>query len=64
MLSYMRARHKNTQNTLICTHFVDFEDDQFTCKVAHTLEETESLIEAGFDYVTDMDGFKLFRKRK
>jgi hypothetical protein len=26
--------------------------------------EYEKLIESGFDYVTEMDGIKLFRKRK
>ncbi|MGC9345653.1 MAG: hypothetical protein ACP5ER_02515 [Candidatus Bathyarchaeales archaeon] len=57
-------RHKSIQNTLIYTHLVNFKDDQFTCKIARTLKEAESLIEAGFDYVTDMDGVKLFRKRK
>jgi integrase len=56
--------HKSIQSTLIYTHLVNFEDDQFTCRVARTLKEAEDLIEAGFDYVTDMDDAKLFRKRK
>jgi len=43
---------------------IDFEDDQFTRRIALTLQETENVIETGFDYVTDMDGAKLFRKRK
>lgn len=34
------------------------------CRTAKTLEEVKELIESGFEYVTDMDGFKLFRKRK
>ena len=56
--------HKKLENTLIYTQLVDFEDDEFTCKVAKTLEEASQLIEAGFDYVTEFDGYKLFRKRK
>ena len=36
----------------------------YTCKVAKTLEEVTALIEAGFEYVTEMGGAKLFRKRK
>jgi len=28
------------------------------------LEEAKELIEAGFKYVCEMDGYKLFRKRK
>jgi hypothetical protein len=38
--------------------------DDFTCKVARSVDEAKELVEDGFDYVTDMDGLKLFRKRK
>ena len=38
--------------------------DDFTVKVAITLDEACKLLEVGFDYVTEMDGKKLFRKRK
>jgi len=50
--------------TLGSQALVNFEDDQFTCRAAQTLQEAQELIEAGFDYVADMDGVKLFRKRK
>jgi len=44
---------------------VNFESrDEFTYRTAMTLKKAKDLIEAGFEYVTDMDGFKLFRKRK
>ncbi len=33
-------------------------------KVAETLEEACELVEAGFEFVTDMEGKKIFRKRK
>jgi len=29
-----------------------------------TIEEAKQLIETGFEYVCDMEGIKLFRKRK
>jgi hypothetical protein len=32
--------------------------------MAKTAEECKALIEAGFEYVSDCDGFKLFKKRK
>jgi hypothetical protein len=35
-----------------------------TCKVAETIEEAREFIESGFEFVTDMDAKKLFRKRK
>jgi len=56
--------HKNIQNTLIYTHLMNFKDDEFTSKVAKTLKEACELVEAGFEYITEMDGAKIFRKRK
>ena len=56
--------HVNIQNTLVYTHLVHFENDNFICKTASSLEEATSLIESGFDYVTEMDDFKIFRKPK
>jgi integrase/predicted RNA-binding Zn-ribbon protein involved in translation (DUF1610 family) len=56
--------HKNIQNTLVYTHLVDFKDNEYVCKAAWTLEEAQRLIEAGFEYVCEFEGAKLFRKRK
>ena len=56
--------HKKIENTLIYTHLIHFESDQYSCKIAKTLEEASALIEAGFEYVTEMDGVKLFKIRK
>ena len=56
--------HRRIENTLIYTHLVNFGSDKFTCKVAHNIDEAKTLIESGFEYVTDIDGVKLFRKRK
>lgn len=38
--------------------------EEFSCRVANTLDDAKGLSEAGFDIVTDMDDKKLFRKRK
>jgi integrase len=56
--------HRNLKNTLIYTHLVNFKLDEFTVRVAETIKEACKLVEAGFEYVTDMEGKKLFRKRK
>ncbi len=56
--------HKSIKNTLVYTHLVDFGSDEFVCKVARTVEDAKQLVENGFEYVTDADGMKLFRKRK
>jgi len=39
-------------------------NDEFTARLAKNLEQACELVEAGFEYVTDMDSFKIFRKRK
>jgi hypothetical protein len=57
-------RHRSIDNTLIYTQLISFENDDFHVKVAKTLKEDKELIEAGFEYVTERDGLKIYRKRK
>ena len=58
--------HKSIKNTLVYTHLVNFETDDFSSRVAKTVGEACTLVEAGFEYVTGEydDGGKIFRKRK
>jgi integrase len=57
--------HRKIETTLIYTQLLQFDkDDNYTCKIAQTVEQATDLIENGFEYVTEMDGLKLFRKRK
>ena len=56
--------HRSISSTMKYTHLVPFTDDEYVCKVARTVEEAKNLVEDGFDYVTDFDGMKLFKKRK
>jgi integrase len=56
--------HKNIKNTLVYTQLVTFEDDDYTCKAAATVKDATELIEAGYEYVCDIESVKLFRKRK
>jgi len=56
--------HRNIRNTLVYTHLVSWESDEFVCKVAKTVKEAQELVESGFDYVCDVEGYKIFRKRK
>jgi integrase len=56
--------HKSLTSTLVYTHLISFQDDDYVCKAARSIEESRSLIESGFEYVTDVEGAKLFRKRK
>lgn len=56
--------HKNIKNTLIYTQLVEFQDDDYVSRVAKTVEEACQLVEAGFEYVCEMDDAKIFRRRK
>ena len=56
--------HKRIENTLIYTHLIDFKENEWICKVASNIKEAKELIEKGFEYVTEFEGKKLFRKRK
>jgi integrase/rubredoxin len=69
-MDYVRRRlgHKSITNTQI---YVNMEQaifasksDEFLVKTAKTVDEACKLIEVGFEYVTDVDNVKLFRKRK
>jgi len=40
------------------------KDKKFTVKVATTLEENREQTEARFEYVTERNGVKVYRKRK
>ena len=56
--------HKSISNTLIYTQMVQFKNDEYQSAASHTIEEAQQLIEAGYEYVTELDGVKLFRKQK
>ena len=56
--------HRSINNTLIYTQPVSFEEDEFTARVAHSEKEACKLVEAGFEYVCDFNGTKIFRKHK
>jgi hypothetical protein len=56
--------HRNIQTTLIYTQLINFESDEFHVRGAKHLEEDKELIEAGFQYVTEREGVKIYRKRK
>lgn len=56
--------HKKLTTTQKYMHFLDLDSDEWICKAASNAKEATALIEAGFDYVTEIDGLKLFRKRK
>ena len=56
--------HRDLKSTLIYTHLVNFEADEYHTATSKSLKEDEELLKAGFEYVTERDGIKIYRKRK
>jgi len=57
--------HKKIETTLIYTQLVHFNNDnEYYSATAKTVKEARKLIESGFEYICEIQGIKLFRKRK
>jgi len=56
--------YKNSDNTLIYIHLVDFKDDGYVSKVAATAEEACKLMEASFEFVCEINGANMLCKRE
>jgi hypothetical protein len=56
--------HKDLRTTLRYVQLLgDLGNDEYACKASRTVDECSQLIEAGFEFVTELEGTKLFRKR-
>ena len=59
--------HKNIKNTLLYIQLEKalFQGEQdYISKVAKTEKDICALVESGFEYVTELQGAKIFRKPK
>jgi len=58
-------RHKKLETTMHYLRGITTgEEEEYTVKTASNVKEATDLIEHGFQYVTEIDGTKLFKKRK
>ncbi len=65
LLVMQKLGHKRIETTMLYTQLVNFnEEEEYTCKTANNIKDATALIEAGFEYITEIDGTKLFKKRK
>jgi integrase len=64
LLVKQQMGHRKIETTLIYTQLLNLNDDEWTCKAAKEPKEVMQLIEAGFEYVQQIDGLNLYRKRK
>ena len=56
--------HRNINSTMLYIQLVNFESDEYHFATAKNLQEDQKLIEAGFEYITEREDLKLYRKRK
>jgi integrase len=59
-------RHKKLETTMhyIRAIVLDPDDEEYMSRTATTIKEDQELIDAGYQYVTEREGIKLYRKRK
>ena len=58
--------HRNINNTVIYTHLVNFDSNEYLHAHAKTLEEEDALLDAGYEFVrySEKDQVAVYRKRK
>jgi len=56
--------HRDIKSTPIYTHLVNFEGDEYHTAPSKSLKEDGELLKVGFEYVTEREGIRIYRKRK
>ena len=59
--------HKSIKNTLIYVHLAEElfkEQQEYVSRIAKSEADACALVDAGFEYVCDFEGHKIFRKHK
>ena len=56
--------HRTINSTLVYTHLINLEADEYVTRITKSVEGCRRLIEAGFTYVTQHKGVKIFKKPK
>lgn len=56
--------HRRISSTMVYTHLVSFESNDYHVKTAKSLKEACELAKAGFSYFTKIQGVQVFRKPK
>ena len=57
--------HKKLETTMFYVQLIAHDsEEEYTVKTASNIKEATDLIEHGFQYVTEMDNIKIFRKHK
>ena len=66
VFTQQKLGHKKIENTIIYTHLVNFQNEEYHSTVATTQSEKLELINKGWEFIVEdrTDGLMYFRKRK
>jgi integrase len=65
LLVKQQLGHHQIETTMIYTQLIHFNEEQnYTIKTATNIKEATELLEHGFEYIQEIDGIRLYRKRK
>ena len=64
LIIYLNGLYQKCARMIIYTHLVNFRSYEYHTATSKSLKEDEELLKAGFEYVTERDGVKIYRKRK
>ena len=65
LLVKQQLGHKKLETTMFYTQLIHYnEEEEYTCKTATNVTQATELLEAGFTYIQEIDGIKIYRKRK
>jgi len=56
--------HKRIESTLKYTQLIPLREDEYDVTAAADIDEDQELLKAGFEYVTERNGIKLYRRPK
>ena len=57
--------HKKLETTMFYVQLIVHDsDEEYTVKTASNIKQATELLEHGFTYIQEIDGIKLYRKRK
>lgn len=56
--------HKDINNTMKYTRLIQFEEDDYEIATATSIDEDQELLKVGFEYVTERNSIKIYRKPK
>ena len=56
--------HKRITSTMKYTQLIPLKEDEYDVTASTSIEEDQELLKVGFEYITERNGIKLYRRPK